>query len=64
MRCLALLLTSVFVSPVRNPVHVERDEAYLVTNLRQPATTNGIELLNTFRHAPFAATATVTLRFA
>jgi iron complex outermembrane receptor protein len=49
-----------FASNIRNPVHVNRGDAYEVLNLSQQTTNRGVELLGTWRKAPFAATATYT----
>ena len=38
-----------FGSVVRNPIHVTRDSAYLLTNLAAPARNNGVEILATLR---------------
>jgi iron complex outermembrane receptor protein len=51
---------TLFASRVKHSVHVEHEDAYVITNLDRPTTTSGIELLNTFRHEPFAVTATYT----
>jgi iron complex outermembrane receptor protein len=47
---------TLFGSSVRNPLHVERDTVYALTNLAAPTTNVGTELLATFRKAPFSAT--------
>ena len=49
-----------FRSRVRYPVRVERETTYTIRNLATPATNTGIELLGTFRHAPFALTGSYT----
>jgi outer membrane receptor for ferrienterochelin and colicins len=46
-----------FASRVRNPVRVERVDAYVLANEPQPTTNTGIELLATWRRAPFTVTA-------
>ena len=51
--------TTLFVSRIADPVHVER-EAFLLRNLDHPATNVGVELLGTYRRPPFALTATYT----
>lgn len=40
---------TLFASDVRNPIYVERDTAYTLTNLKDPAKNTGLELLATFR---------------
>ena len=54
------MTTTLFASNVRNPVHVNRGDAYEIVNLPQQATNRGVELLGTWRKAPFAATASYT----
>jgi outer membrane receptor for ferrienterochelin and colicins len=51
---------TVFRSRVRHPLHVERASAYTLTNLEEPTTTTGLELLGTVRRAPFAVVGTYT----
>jgi iron complex outermembrane receptor protein len=46
-----------FASRVRNPVRVERVDAYLLANQSQPATNIGMELLATWRRTPLTLTA-------
>ncbi|MGE0443776.1 MAG: TonB-dependent receptor plug domain-containing protein [Vicinamibacterales bacterium] len=48
---------TLFASQVEHPIHVSRDEAYALTNLDDPATNRGVELLGTFRQEPFSVTA-------
>jgi outer membrane receptor protein involved in Fe transport len=45
---------------VRNPVHVNRGDAYQILNLNEQTTNRGIELLGTWWKAPFATTASYT----
>jgi outer membrane receptor for ferrienterochelin and colicins len=54
----AAATVTVFHSSVRNPIDVERNGEYALRNLDEPTTNNGIELLGTWRRAPFAVTAT------
>jgi iron complex outermembrane receptor protein len=54
------LTTTLFASNVRNPVHVNRGNAYEVVNLPEQTTNRGVELLGTWRKEPFAATASYT----
>jgi iron complex outermembrane receptor protein len=49
-----------FQSRIRHPLHVERLSSYTITNLPDPATTRGVELLGTLRRAPLALTASYT----
>ena len=51
---------TLFRSIIRDPVHVERLSAYELTNLDEPTTNTGVELLGTLRRAPFALTGTYT----
>ncbi len=52
---------TLFSSRIRFPLHVEHSESGLVmTNLTEPASSRGIELLGTVRRAPFSLTATYT----
>ena len=53
------LTTILFRSHITNPVHVERS-TYTLRNLLDPTTNNGVELLGTFRQAPFAVTTSYT----
>ena len=52
--------TTFFASRITDPVHVERSTAYAISNLPDPTTTYGVELLGTFRRSPFALTGTYT----
>jgi iron complex outermembrane receptor protein len=54
------LSATVFASSVRHPVHVERSTVYQLTNLPDPATNRGLELLGVWRKAPFSVTASYT----
>jgi outer membrane receptor for ferrienterochelin and colicins len=47
-----------FRSSVRHPVVVEREDRYALMNLDSPTTNTGVELLGTWKRAPFALTAT------
>ncbi|MDQ3068363.1 MAG: TonB-dependent receptor [Acidobacteriota bacterium] len=51
---------TLFASRVKAPLHVERSTSYTLGNLDEPSSNTGLELLNTFRHAPFSLTATYT----
>ncbi|MCP5117839.1 MAG: TonB-dependent receptor, partial [bacterium] len=52
--------TTLFASTIRHPIQVDRGEQYQIVNLSEPTTNRGVELLGTFRKAPFAATASYT----
>jgi outer membrane receptor for ferrienterochelin and colicins len=54
------LTATMFRSRISHPVHVERTSAYILTNLDQPTSNTGVELLGTIRRAPFALTGTYT----
>jgi outer membrane receptor for ferrienterochelin and colicins len=51
---------TVFRSQVRHPIQVDRSQGLVLTNLDEPTTNVGVELLGTFRRAPYAMTATYT----
>ncbi len=51
---------TLFGSTIRHPVRVDRGERYQILNLAEAATNRGVELLGTWRKAPFAATASYT----
>jgi iron complex outermembrane receptor protein len=51
---------TVFGSRIRHPIHVDRSTGLLLTNLSEPTTNTGIELLGTIRRKPFSLTATYT----
>jgi outer membrane receptor for ferrienterochelin and colicins len=51
---------TVFGSRVRYPIHVDRSSGLVLTNLAEPATNLGVELLGTLRRVPYALTATYT----
>ena len=51
---------TLFRSRIRHPLHVERVSDYTISNLLDPGTTRGMELLGTLRRAPFALTGTYT----
>jgi iron complex outermembrane receptor protein len=42
---------TMFATRVRDPLHVDRENGLVMTNLDDPATTAGVELLGTFRRA-------------
>src|SRR5690606_39201000 len=48
---------TLFASRVRNPLNVRRDTVYELTNLQNPTTNAGVELLATVRPASFVFTA-------
>ena len=52
------LTGTIFGSSVNHALQVERESAYEITNADLPATTAGIELLATWRQAPYALTGT------
>lgn len=54
------LTATLFASNVQNPVYVNRGDAYEIVNLSEQTTNRGMELLGTWRKAPFAATASYT----
>jgi outer membrane receptor for ferrienterochelin and colicins len=49
-----------FASRVEHPIHVERANGLVLTNMPRPATNTGVELLGTLRRSPYALTATYT----
>ncbi len=52
---------TLFASRVQNPIHVEPSQHGLVlTNLDDPTTNTGVELLGTLRQSPFSLTASYT----
>ena len=51
---------TVFASRVRNPIDVDRSQAFVLTNAPETATNVGVEVLGTLRREPFAVTATYT----
>ena len=51
---------TLFGSQVRHPLHVDRSTGLVMTNLTEPATTAGVELLGTYRRGPFAVTGSYT----
>ena len=51
---------TLFASRVRDPIEVDRTDTFVLRNLEAPATNAGVELLGTWRRAPFSATATYT----
>ena len=51
---------TLFTSRVRHPIHVDRSSGLVLTNLAEPGTNTGVELLATLRRAPFGLTATYT----
>jgi outer membrane receptor for ferrienterochelin and colicins len=51
---------TLFASSVSHPIYVDRSERYQLINLPGPARNVGVELLGTWRKAPFSATASYT----
>ena len=51
---------TLFMSRVRHPIDVDRANGLVLTNLSEPTTNVGVELLGTLRRAPFALTTTYT----
>lgn len=52
--------STLFASSVSKPIHVNRAEHYELINLRRRQKNQGLELLGTYRKAPFSATASYT----
>jgi iron complex outermembrane receptor protein len=51
---------TVFASRIADPIHVDRSPVYVLRTLPDPTTNLGVELLGTFRRAPFSVTTTYT----
>jgi outer membrane receptor for ferrienterochelin and colicins len=51
---------TLFASRISDPLHVERSPSYVLSSLPEPTTNVGLELLGTWRRAPFSVTATYT----
>ena len=51
---------TLFGSRVSDPIHVDRSAGLVLTNVDEPTTNIGVELLATVRHEPFALTANYT----
>jgi outer membrane receptor for ferrienterochelin and colicins len=51
---------TVFHSRVTHPIDADRSAGLVLTNAGEPAANNGVDLVATLRHAPFALTATYT----
>jgi iron complex outermembrane receptor protein len=51
---------TLFGSRVRDPIEVDRIDAFTLSNLTSPATNTGVEMLMTWRLPPLSATATYT----
>jgi len=51
---------TVFRSRIANPIYVDRTRGLILTNLPEPTTNVGAELLGTLRHEPYTLTATYT----
>jgi outer membrane receptor for ferrienterochelin and colicins len=56
----AAYTVTLFASRVQHPIDVDRSAGMTLTNLPNPTTNVGVELLGTIRHAPFALTTTYT----
>ena len=54
------LSSTFFASNIDDPVYVDRGTVYEITNLSGPTRNRGLELLATYRKAPFALTSTYT----
>jgi iron complex outermembrane receptor protein len=52
------LTATFFASRIEAPIHVRREEAFVLENLERPTTNAGVELVGTVRREPFALTAT------
>ena len=51
---------TLFASRVVDPIHVDRTTGLVLTTAAGPTTNTGVELLGTFRRAPYALTSTYT----
>jgi iron complex outermembrane receptor protein len=51
---------TLFASRISDPLHVERSPSYVLSTLPDPTTNVGLELLGTWRRAPFSITASYT----
>ena len=51
---------TIFLSRIEDPLGVDRSTGLVLRTLAQPTKNKGVELLGTFRHEPFAVTATYT----
>jgi outer membrane receptor for ferrienterochelin and colicins len=56
----ASITATLFASTIRNPIFVDRSDQYEIVNLKEPTNNIGVELLGTWRKAPFSATASYT----
>jgi iron complex outermembrane receptor protein len=54
------LTSTFFAANIRNPIFVNRGDVYEIRNLKEQTTNRGVELLGTWRKAPFSATASYT----
>jgi iron complex outermembrane receptor protein len=52
--------TTLFASNISHPIFVDRGDAYRIINLPAPTRNRGMDLLATWRKAPFSATASYT----
>ena len=55
-----LVSSTFFASNIDHPVYVDRGDVYEITNLAGPTRNRGVELLATYRKAPFAVTTNYT----
>jgi outer membrane receptor for ferrienterochelin and colicins len=51
---------TLFASRISDPLHVERSPSYVLSSLPDPTTNVGLELLGTWRRAPFSVTGSYT----
>ena len=51
---------TLFASRIAHPIHVDRSAGVVLTNLAEPTTNVGVEVLGTLRHEPYSVTATYT----
>jgi len=56
----ASVTATLFASRIRNPIFLDRGDQYRIVNLKAPTNNLGVELLGTWRKAPFTATASYT----
>lgn len=54
------ITSTFFAANIRNPIFVNRGTVYEIRNLNDQTTNRGVELLGTWRKAPFSATASYT----
>jgi iron complex outermembrane receptor protein len=56
----ASVTATFFASRIRNPIFVDGGEHYRIVTLKEPTNNLGVEILGTWRKAPFTATASYT----